>query len=816
MAERRLFDISFKRGEPLHDGSDYVITGPGGETSGGLAVPLSEGGSGQIYRSIYKGRLPRAIKILNPRRTRNSIDYEHFTQTFEAEISMLSELRHTHLVKILDFGDFESQDRVVKYFVMEYIEGIPLGKLWADPSCNEQVVLDVLYQVLQALQYLHDRRILHFDVKEDNIFVTREGHSWSATLLDLGVAKHVPNDDDRLFTKADLSDETYIFSTRRIMRDERKELLGGRISRSELRSWFPDQDLFAFGLILSNLLADTKRPKAVERLGQAGINALKNVRDRLHQPPDNLYYLKPAHVSRDLKKLERGYLSPLGVPELSLAANTYTAIATASGRVGMTERLYQVFNHRFFQRLRNIPQLEFDYLVYPGARHSRLHHSLNTFEIAREYVLHMLNDSKFRLQIEPAQIEGVLLRALLHDIGHFPLSHMFEDVAEEHKLRGAEPDILTDDDLFWSFVAPDRPDLADRVAAAGRVVMEELKVREAGKATHLADVIRESFSDDALQWLDRLGPGRGTQDPVLTGILDAPIDADKVAYLQDDSLMSGVKYGLGIDLDALFSALRSPLDDDLKRAQLPTLAISEKGLPAAEGIVLARYWMLKRVYWHHTNRAVMAMIKFAIDQLTRGDRFNFQRYLRQTLFSTEVEALGVISRDFESAIADDQLQEERKVTNPLQGIQQGARHLYKRLLSLPYGPSETDRRIYESLSARSEQIIGLRDIILQTIEAKMGWSRTLSASDVLIDVPIRKREESGGQVLVYLRRDATRGRDLMSREVSPLLSTLREEFDFHVKKARVYIHPELRARIGDSLDDVIAAVEVVVRRWCLE
>ena len=50
---------------------------------------------------------------------------------------------------------------------------------------------------------------------------------------------------------------------------------------------------------------------------------------------------------------------------------------------------------------------------------------------------HLLNDPSFRLMVEPFEIEATLLRAILHDIGHYPLSHMFEDFAEEECLSSS-------------------------------------------------------------------------------------------------------------------------------------------------------------------------------------------------------------------------------------------------------------------------------------------------------------------------------------------------------------------------------------------
>ena len=92
------------------------------------------------------------------------------------------------------------------------------------------------------------------------------------------------------------------------------------------------------------------------------------------------------------------------------------------------------------------------------------------FEMAKRFVLSLLGDPRFRLMAEPSDVEAALLWALLHDVGHYPLSHMFEDLAEEERRVGGGRTIPTDDDLFWAFVDPSSvdesfADYPERIAA---------------------------------------------------------------------------------------------------------------------------------------------------------------------------------------------------------------------------------------------------------------------------------------------------------------------------------------------------------------
>ena len=102
---------------------------------------------------------------------------------------------------------------------------------------------------------------------------------------------------------------------------------------------------------------------------------------------------------------------------------------------------WRLLNTREFQRLRRIRQLGFSDLVFPGATHSRFAHSIGVYHVARQLV-----DVVKRRQLEKGESHDekrtrvVLLAALLHDIGHGPFSHVFEEVTTDLKLPGHHED----------------------------------------------------------------------------------------------------------------------------------------------------------------------------------------------------------------------------------------------------------------------------------------------------------------------------------------------------------------------------------------
>src|SRR4026208_1831700 len=85
--------------------------------------------------------------------------------------------------------------------------------------------------------------------------------------------------------------------------------------------------------------------------------------------------------------------------------------------------LLQVISHPVYQRLRNIHQMAFAYLVYPGAVHSRLHHSLGAYHLMCNALMELKNKG---VEITHLEELGAKIAILLHDVGHGPYSHTLE------------------------------------------------------------------------------------------------------------------------------------------------------------------------------------------------------------------------------------------------------------------------------------------------------------------------------------------------------------------------------------------------------
>jgi HD superfamily phosphohydrolase len=230
--------------------------------------------------------------------------------------------------------------------------------------------------------------------------------------------------------------------------------------------------------------------------------------------------------------------------------------------------LLDLINCREVQRLRRIKQLGLAELVFPGANHSRFAHSLGVLHTARLFL-----DQFQRVNGQPLPVEQrtfILAAALLHDIGHGPFSHVFEQVTGQHHEAFTAAIISSE----WS------------------EVHQRLRAFDPRMPEQLALFFDESI-DDGL----RIGDVPAYLAPIVAGQLDA----DRCDYLLRDSHATGTNYG-NYDLAWMLGQLRP--DPPGKRFYL-----TRKGLSAAETYLFARFHMYRTVYFHKTARAAEVMLK---------------------------------------------------------------------------------------------------------------------------------------------------------------------------------------------------------------
>ncbi len=254
------------------------------------------------------------------------------------------------------------------------------------------------------------------------------------------------------------------------------------------------------------------------------------------------------------------------------------------GYVKITEVERDLIDSPFIQRLRRIHQLAGAYLVYPGAVHSRFEHVVGTMNVAG-----MIAESlSKRIALDNDEVQEVRLAALLHDAGHGPFSHMYEEVL-------AEKTNLTHEDI------------------SQRVILE----------TSIKDILeKHGFSPKKLS--EFCVGKQTTKPPYLNEIIAGGHSADIMDYLLRDSYFTGVEYGR-VDIYRVIDSLYA-VDNHL--------ALDNAALYAFEALLIARYEMFKAVYFHKTVRAAELMLvhsmTLADEVLHLTDLSEMNRYLELT------------------------------------------------------------------------------------------------------------------------------------------------------------------------------------------
>jgi len=172
---------SMKNGSSFHTMDDLSESYPS-EVSDKYHIRHVVGdGNFAVVRLCYS-RITRkeyAVKIIDKAKCQGK---EHM---IESEISILSAIAHPNIIQLHEVFDFSSE----KYLVMEYVQGGDLfDAIAADIKYNETVARDMVKDLANALQYLHDRMVCHRDIKPENLLVINKQETKSLKLADFGLA----------------------------------------------------------------------------------------------------------------------------------------------------------------------------------------------------------------------------------------------------------------------------------------------------------------------------------------------------------------------------------------------------------------------------------------------------------------------------------------------------------------------------------------------------------------------------------------------------------------------------------------------------
>lgn len=219
--------------------------------------------------------------------------------------------------------------------------------------------------------------------------------------------------------------------------------------------------------------------------------------------------------------------------------------------------LYNLIQHPYLQRLNRIRQLGLAAFVYPGAQHTRFHHSIGAMFLMNEALKTLKEKGQ---EISPDELDGAMAAILMHDIGHGPFSHVLEDTLVTN-IYHEEISLL---------------------------MMHQMNKEFDGALQTAIDIFTDNHPKKFLHQL-----------------VSSQLDVDRLDYLRRDSFFTGVVEG-NIGSARIIKML--DVKDD-------KLVIESKGINSIENFLMSRRLMYWQVYLHKT---AMAAEKMLVNTLSRA------------------------------------------------------------------------------------------------------------------------------------------------------------------------------------------------------
>lgn len=274
------------------------------------------------------------------------------------------------------------------------------------------------------------------------------------------------------------------------------------------------------------------------------------------------------------------------------------------GLIGLSELECKIIQSNLFNRLRRLQHLGLASLTFPGATHTRFSHSIGVMHIMSQ-MIDSLNKPTSRFKdVKPAEIDDrakqkLRLAALLHDIGHYPLSHATEPVFFRHE---SEKDETGDD-----FEVNDREDGTTPFAImANASTVEKVTHEQLGKAIlnnsmELKEILGGEFSAKKIA---QIFTKEFTERRLYSQLITSTLDCDRLDFLLRDSHYAGVSFG-HTDFNFIISNLRYDFENDL-------FAVDYKALTSFEHYLIARYYMYNNITYHKNTMGyeLMAQVLF--------------------------------------------------------------------------------------------------------------------------------------------------------------------------------------------------------------
>ncbi len=297
---------------------------------------------------------------------------------------------------------------------------------------------------------------------------------------------------------------------------------------------------------------------------------------------------------------------------------TFTVPSSLSGPTERTEK--DLIDSPWMQRLRYIYQLQSARWVYPSAEHSRFQHSLGVMHVAGRFARHLYPFLKQTVPDAPSAnyIEELLrVTALIHDIGHGPFCHFFDD----NFLKAYD---LTHERLGQIIIREHLGPIIRKIRRSPSGPFARGEELDPNQIAHL--ILKDKGKDNSRipRWLNALQP-----------IISGSYTADNLDYVLRDAYMCGVAVG-PVDLARLIHyTIITPAG----------FTIHKTGLPALQMFLTTRMYLYSNVYYHRTTRAIDIHLREIFGDTMRGlfpydPRKKMDQYLTLTDWSLLEEVRG--------------------------------------------------------------------------------------------------------------------------------------------------------------------------------
>ena len=283
------------------------------------------------------------------------------------------------------------------------------------------------------------------------------------------------------------------------------------------------------------------------------------------------------------------------------------------GTVGLSRPEVDLLSTQAFQRLRNIKHLGLAHFVFPGADYSRLSHCIGVCHVTGRILDSLISSGDTK--IDKIEYQHYRLAGLLHDIGHFPLSHAFEEaVSDYYKDSQTSLSLLQSGNSVPQIanqqLTSDEPPDHEGV---GKLLLEndaEIKY-VLQKHGIVSSKIYSIFARE--------------EPPRFANLISSDLDADRIDYLLRTAHHTGLPYG-SVDIEYILSQLHVDNQD--------RICLTPKAIHTAEHFLLSRYFDYQQINFHKTVAAFEEVLKDLVVYLLKTNALNCSKSGIETMINS--------------------------------------------------------------------------------------------------------------------------------------------------------------------------------------